>query len=234
MASLTTLAHPPRFLYFATPAERELPFSRGATDALARHGYRYQNRSGMTAEEAPSWSPAGLRFSARAKRSVVGNFLIHASSWARQRPGEGAVVVVEADTYPVRPWTVPPSLFAEWDLLIAHSHDGVRHKGCLDAARRCCRVLPGFGNHSFASGAVLFTNRRPLPLRALFADERCAKGGELSLGIDEWIACADRHAVGGLKVGQLCPPPFHQGQSHCARAMANGAEDAASWCAAAG
>lgn len=89
----------------------------------------------------------------------------------------------------------------------------LQHKGCRYSEKN--RILPGYGNHTLAVGASMWTHRTPLT-KEIYSDYRCTtgKGGSIKLPIDLWVKCLDHYGI--IKVGQMCPYYFIQGATHCA------------------
>eukprot|EP00316_Scyphosphaera_apsteinii_P013350 CAMPEP_0119344644 /NCGR_PEP_ID=MMETSP1333-20130426/107075_1 /TAXON_ID=418940 /ORGANISM="Scyphosphaera apsteinii, Strain RCC1455" /LENGTH=215 /DNA_ID=CAMNT_0007357085 /DNA_START=98 /DNA_END=745 /DNA_ORIENTATION=- len=200
------------------PRERTLAYYNHTLARLATLNYSVKLMNGATPETP---APPGMHFNMQPHE--IGNFLIHEGTWA-QTPPHRRVVTIEADTFPLRPWSsihVTSKLLDEFDALFLQQHPNIYHKGCATANPRKPRVLPGYANHTFGIGATLWTNRRPLT-PDVYTNPNCATGPyqSIELASDVWLDCAHKHQL--LRVGQLCPYVFYQDLQHCARRFVQG------------
>jgi hypothetical protein len=145
---------------------------------------------------------------------VVAMLASHFSVGMRSIQEARPLISLEDDTIPLRPWNIPQSVYADYDILclhrrLDHGDDGGGHYTCKDNDPPHVKIggmLQGKNSVCYGANALLFTGNRPEAMKKAMTNM------DVNRPIDLWHG--HLHTSGQLRVGALCPSTFegHDGE----------------------
>ena len=193
--------HGPLVVLMALPSEQKTSWFPETISSLVEHQYDYivmESTSKFSAIRGANATETiramGLKIR-QPNEGQRGCWVSHLRAWALQHTLSRPIISLEADTKAIVPWDVKLSPdWEEYDFLFAHDH-AQRKKHCTHTSK----VLRGLESR-YATGAMLYTGRTPLPDVVSLIDT--------ALPIGHWFNLMDREKK--LKIGSLCPSLFTQ------------------------
>jgi len=201
------MSRKPKVVLMVMDSERWHPYVNHTLASLKHFGYDFETMSaldgwikGEAIDHIKNLSDVNFNLD-KLSLPQQGCFASHVAAWRQSQHWQRPIISLESDTIAVRAWDVEQSVYAQYDLLLVHTHDKVQQR-CNQTGSAYVREGRQYW---WGAGAVLFTGRRQ-PVVEEMLRRRIDKP------LDHWMN--EMWEGGHLRIGSLCPTFFRQTQDH--------------------